>query len=58
MKKVVFILSSIALVACGAPEEVGTTDELKAKKQGQKDEGKFHNSCPIAESFFMQFQSH
>ena len=33
MKKVVFILSSIALVACGAPEEVGTTDELKAKKE-------------------------
>lgn len=33
MKKVVFILSSIALVACGAPEEMGTTDELKAKKE-------------------------
>jgi RND family efflux transporter MFP subunit len=33
MKKVIFILSSIALVACGAPEEMGTMDELKAKKE-------------------------
>ncbi|HCP40458.1 MAG TPA: hypothetical protein DIT65_01580 [Cryomorphaceae bacterium] len=33
MKKVVFIISSIALVACGTPEEMGTTDELKAKKE-------------------------
>ena len=33
MKKVIFILSSIALVACGAPEEVGTMDELKSKKE-------------------------
>jgi membrane fusion protein (multidrug efflux system) len=33
MKKVIFILSSIALVACGAPEEMGTMNELKAKKE-------------------------
>ncbi len=33
MKKVIFILSSIALVACGAPEEMGTMDELKSKKE-------------------------
>lgn len=32
MKKVLFILSSIALVACGSPETIGTIDELKAEK--------------------------
>ena len=32
MKKVLFILSSIALVACGSPETMGTMDELKAEK--------------------------
>ena len=32
MKKVLFIISSIALVACGSPETIGTIDELKAEK--------------------------
>ena len=32
MKKVLFILSSIALVACGSPETMGTMEELKAEK--------------------------
>lgn len=32
MKKVLFIISSIALVACGSPETMGTMDELKAEK--------------------------
>lgn len=32
MKKVLFIISSIALVACGSPETMGTIDELKAEK--------------------------
>lgn len=32
MKKVLFIISSIALVACGSPETMGTMEELKAEK--------------------------
>ena len=32
MKKVLFIISSIALVACGSPETIGTMEELKAEK--------------------------
>ena len=32
MKKVLFIISSIAFVACGSPETMGTMEELKAEK--------------------------
>ena len=32
MKKVLYIISSIALVACGSPETMGTMEELKAEK--------------------------
>lgn len=32
MKKVLFTISSIALVACGSPETMGTMEELKAEK--------------------------
>ena len=33
MKKVFFILSSIALVACGAPDNESSMTDLKAKKE-------------------------